>query len=361
MKVNISNPETETLFFAITFLILLIFSIRKNIKRDFFSVELTNELKGIGILAIIFSHIGYIVSQTDKFLFPFSAIAGVGVNLFLFLSGFGLTMSALKKPISILDFYKKRLFRLFIPLWITLTFFLIVDFLNLSRIYPLASIIQNYLGVFKSLDVYTSLDSPLWYFNLIFFYYLLFPVLSWKKLIYLSPIFTFLAGNLAIKYAPDFFDKDMITIFKLHTLAFPFGIMFGILNTKLLLKMNVNKTISNIPAIVNIILIIIFLGLFLFNSYYSHVGEGIKIEQNTSLITMFLLTGFFILKKVEFRIFDIFGKYSYEIYLLHLPLMLRHDLFFKILPPFIAVFAYLILFLISGFTLQKISKLFVRA
>ena len=103
MLIKVSDPTLQTVFFSIIFLSLLLLSIRKNDTETFFSKEATNQLKGFSILAIIFSHIGYFLSSDTRFLYPFSVLAGVGVNLFLFLSGFGLTISQISKSKSIIS------------------------------------------------------------------------------------------------------------------------------------------------------------------------------------------------------------------------------------------------------------------
>jgi len=49
---------------------------------------------------VVFGHIGYFLAKTQVFCFRFN-LRRVGVNLFLILSGFGLTLSALKKDLSV--------------------------------------------------------------------------------------------------------------------------------------------------------------------------------------------------------------------------------------------------------------------
>ena len=127
MRISIIDPIFQTYLFGIIFLACLLISI-KNPKSDrLFSLSKTEELKGFAILAIIFAHIGYFLSSDNNFLFPLSILAGVGVNLFLFLSGFGLTASALKSPLSIINFYKKRLQKLFLPMWLIIFLYISLE------------------------------------------------------------------------------------------------------------------------------------------------------------------------------------------------------------------------------------------
>ena len=66
-------------------------------------------------MMVIFSHIGYFLDAGKQFTYPWSVAGGVGVDIFLFLSGFGLTMSALKTDLGIFQFYIKRLPRIYLP------------------------------------------------------------------------------------------------------------------------------------------------------------------------------------------------------------------------------------------------------
>ncbi len=77
----------------------------------FFQYLLQNELKGLGILTVVFAHFAYMKVTNAEFLFPLSIIAGVGVDLFLFMSGFGLTVGMLKRPMKAVDFYKKKSYK----------------------------------------------------------------------------------------------------------------------------------------------------------------------------------------------------------------------------------------------------------
>src|SRR3989339_2054802 len=116
MEIFINNPVLSTDIFIAIFVIALLLTVRPKAKQEFFSATVSQELKGLAILMILFGHIGYFLAEDHRFLFPLSVSAGVGVNLFLFLSGYGLTSSALSKSLSIFQFYKKRLAKLFIPM-----------------------------------------------------------------------------------------------------------------------------------------------------------------------------------------------------------------------------------------------------
>ncbi len=82
-------------------------------------------------------------------------------------------------------------------------------------------------------------------------------------------------------------------------------------------------------------------------------------EEIISLITMFSLIGIFMLSKLDFKLFAIFGDYSYEVYLLHWPLLYRFNLFYS-LPPFLIVVLQLVSVIILGFLLQKLVEFILK-
>lgn len=343
MLTKISDPTLQTIFFSIIFLCLLVVSVRKSKEESFLSKESTNQLKGFAILAVVLSHIGFFLYPDQKFLFPYSILAGVGVNLFLFLSGFGLTLSHLKSPLSPLIFYKRRLLKLFIPLWIIITIFLLLDFFLLQRTYPILEIAHSFLGFYPRADVFQNLNSPLWYFSIIFFYYLIFPLLFIKKIPLFSPLLVLLFSwcllNLSLPV-----NRDVLNLYKLHYLAFPLGMLFGLVIQKVKFKSDL---------ILKLLALTVAILVFLYSSINSGVGENLKTEQGISLITTLSLVVIFSLSRFNFRLLSLLGIYSYEIYLLHWPILSRFNLF-REFPPFLMIILNLILILFLGYTLQKI-------
>ncbi len=342
MLIKITDPATQTVIFSAIFLFLLIASVRKSQNRGFFPKEVTEQLKVLAILAIIFSHTGYFLYSDQRFLYPLSALGGVGVNLFLFLSGFGLTLSHLKNNLSPLRFYLKRLLKLFIPLWIVISILLLTDLFVLHRAYPLEEIIRSFLGFYPKADVWQNLDSPLWYFSIILFYYLIFPFIFIKKAPFVSAGLIFAVSFLLLNQ-PLPVNKDVLVLYKLHTMAFPLGILFGwaVLNIKIKLSTPLKL----------LILIAAFI-FFLYTSVNSYVGQGLKIEQSISLITTLSLVAIFAILPVQFKLLSIFGLFSYEIYLFHWPILSRYNLF-SFLPSFLMVILNLVLFIALALLTKK--------
>jgi peptidoglycan/LPS O-acetylase OafA/YrhL len=385
MPVTINDPLFSTKIFIAIFVFALLVSLRRKKDRDLFPLALTLELKGLAILAVIFSHIGYFLSTDDRFLFPLSIMAGVGVNLFLFLSGFGLAMSALKKELTIIEFYKKRLLKLFIPFWTVISIFFLSDYFLLHISYPGSYIIRSLLGFFPRADLIQDINSPLWFITPILFYYLIFPLIFFRKRPWLTAILMCGISYLILYLKPPV-SIDVSRLYQLHFLAFPLGIIFASLYFQPLLfgrfapakiksflydlrqpawlKMILDKfKTSNIfgyrlkilkrPAYSGI-LIALFI-LIGFMAYHSGVGESTERETVISLATMSAIILFFMIKQFEIKALHLFGIYAFEIYLIHWPLVSRYDFFFKYFPGWLAMIFYLCFFLAAAWMLKKIN------
>jgi len=127
------------------------------------------------------------------------------------------------------------------------------------------------------------------------------------------------------------------------------------------LKINIFEKIingiKNLHALIYWPIIAALLYIIGYTSYYSGVGKGLVIEERMSLITMSAIILLFLIKKIEFKLFYIFGLLSYEIYLFHWPLLYRYDFIFKFLPGWLGMCVYLILFLALGWLVQQAVKI----
>ena len=352
MQINVPDPISQTIIFSLLLAAGILLLLKKSTAGTMTTTQ-TNQLKGLAILMVIFSHVGYFLSTDTRFLYPLSVAGGVGVNLFLFLSGYGLTISSIKNKLSIGSFYKKRLSRIFWPMWLVISILLLMDYFLLGINYPLISIIQSYLGFFPDAQIFKVLNSPLWYFTLILFYYLIFPLVFLKSkplissIIILAASFFLVNQNLPV-------DKDVLKLYKLHLLAFPLGMVFvSLLGWFANFKPNYARYFKY-PLI---IILTILIG---FSAINSHVGEGIIREQLSSLVTMFSLTGLVLVLPIQSRVLILLGIYSYEIYLIQWPLMQRFDLLYKNMPAAFATIAYLILYVIIGLALHKVSSTYLK-
>lgn len=335
----ITDPVFATHLLAIVLVVACILSLR-NRKSIGLSVDAVQEVKGFAILAVVFSHIGYFLVSDHRFLSPLSAIAGVGVDLFLLVSGFGLAMSMLKNPKAPIEFYRRRLDKLFVPLWIVLAVLFIADFFVLHKTYPIHSTVLSFLGWFPTADIYTDINSPLWYITLILFFYVIFPVLFSPR----RPLFS-AALMCTVAYMGHHMTRSLLwgvaDLHALHLYAFPIGVALASLVAR-----------KQIPTILNPFartsLLVLLVAAVGYAALHQNIGTSVWIAQGTSIMTALMVLGIFALKPYNIAVLSLCGLYSYEIYLVHWPVMYRYDVFFAIFPAWLAVVAYLVLFICIG-------------
>ncbi len=352
MNITINNVFLSNLIIMSILAIAILLSIKKKDNFDMLSISVTQELKGLAILGVIFCHIGYFLSTNHNFLFPLSIISGISVDLFLFLSGFGLTMSALKKDISIPKFYKKNLPKLYVPFWITLIILFLMSFFIAHIGYSFSYIIKSFAGIFTTADIFKDLNSPLWFFTLIVFYYLLFPLLFSKKKPWISATIIFLITFILTKFN---LINGVNELYCAHIVAFPLGIIIASILSNEKITGNIKNIISKMNWLFYFLTLLISMSVFSLLAYFSGSGQGVFVKDSISIIAMLSIIIFFIIKKFDIKIFYILGLYSYEIYLLHWPIMYHYDFIYKFVPAWLATTLYIIIFLGLGFLLKKVS------
>jgi len=143
--------------------------------------ELIDFIKGYAILTIVLYHLlnslqySGVIEKAIQF-------GGTGVHAFLFVSGFGLYLSFLRKPLNYGVFLKKRFARVYIPyIIIVLLSALITQFIPIfkSSWYALA----GHVFLFKMFDssITGSYGVHFWFISTIIQLYLVFHLLVWFK------------------------------------------------------------------------------------------------------------------------------------------------------------------------------------
>jgi peptidoglycan/LPS O-acetylase OafA/YrhL len=347
---------------------VVILTLRKRKDLQAMSVDSTTELKGLAILAIVLTHVGYSLASDYHFLQPLSNWSGVAVDLFLFLSAFGLTLSALKKDLTIVQFYRRRLSKVIIPVWVSLTVFLFLDKVFLQLTYPTSLMWQNFLGWFPEADILHNVNSPLWFITPLLFYYLFFPIIFVKRIPEITAIIFYLIGSYFLQFNLPIAPR-VAELWSLHYLAFPLGIVVASIFTRFRISAPYTVLSEKFSKVKNIeilryLILMIFMVAWVY--VFLHLDGGTpQQKQLLSLVSLLLTVFIFMLKQVESKFLLWLGVFSFEIYLLHWPLMYRYDFLFKWLPAGLAVFIYLIIFILVGwgiknfrFILDKGKKLF---
>jgi peptidoglycan/LPS O-acetylase OafA/YrhL len=367
MPITITNVPESNMTVIIALIAVLLLTLRKSQHTDVFPVSVTQELKGLGILTVVFAHFAYMLVTNAEFLFPLSIIAGVGVDLFLFMSGYGLSVGMLKKPMPVFEFYKRRLIKIFIPFWVALIIIFAADAIFLNINYTGFYMIQSFLGWFPTAIGDADVNSPFWYITWMIMFYALYPIFFSTKRPWLTALILAVIATLIGVYNP--LEMGDNWLHRLHTLAFPLGIVAAWLLMKT--KEKENKLVKYLEdfrnkstGISRYVIIILMFALVVYMSLHTTanhwptltaiLGKGYFVDQFTSLVIMFAFIVIFSLKKLDNKFLAIYGLYSFEVYLIHWPLIGRYDIFFDIFPAGVAVIAWIITFILVSWLLQKI-------
>ncbi|NCN25821.1 hypothetical protein COT94_01160 [Candidatus Falkowbacteria bacterium CG10_big_fil_rev_8_21_14_0_10_37_14] len=348
----IVNPIWQTIIFSLLLMVPIVWWRQTRTDKNILPITVSFELKGLAILLVVFSHIGYFLDQGKQFLWPLSNLAGVGVDIFLLLSGYGLAMSALTNKRKILEFYRRHFLKLFVPLWLVLILWFSAAFFSGWGSYDWHYILLSLLGWFPGADIYQDVNSPLWYFSLIAGYYVLFPVFFKTRWPWLSALAIYSVAYLIFNYI-----KPQIgwtaRLYELHLLAFPIGVgLASVLNSPKLLKV---LEACRRPKYYYLILNSLFL-IISYRFLYAINIKSLFWLSVDSLLSTFLFTALFVIKKQEWKTLSLFGLLSYEIYLLHWPWLYHYGGLLSLMPAWLAGLIYLGLFLIAGWLLSYLVK-----
>ena len=370
MPITITNVSSSS-FIVISLLILaLLLTLRKTQYTELFPVGITEELKGIGILAVVFAHISYMLVTDNHFLYPLSNAGGVGVDLFLLMSGYGLTVSMLKKKLSVTEFYRRRLTKVFIPFWLVLIVLFLTDNYMLHITYTLEYMLESLAEWFPQARGFEDVDSPLWYINWLVMFYVLFPILFMPKRPWLTALLLAVIANAIALTDPLHLQDNWLH--RLHTNAFSLGILLAWLlagNSGFSEKMTWFR--NNSKGVNRPFILLLSAGIAAYMICHNTPSDWPQVSplltkwgfnadffigQTTSLIAMLMLVVFFSLKRLDCKVLYLFGLYSYETYLLHWPLLERYDQLFNYFPAWLAVIIWLFIFIALGWLMQKVTR-----
>lgn len=278
-------------------------------------------LMGIAMVGVMFSHwYGFQSINTGVFFLLSSFLVKlVFTEGLLFLSGFGLYYSFSNNS-NIKSFYVKRVHRLFIP-FLVLSIPLYTFFLIYKDNYSFVIYIEQLTTVYFWIK---GNYGGMWYVAVSLFLYLLLPF-AYRYLFYkyeLLPIvrraLLLIVGVYVINVIldilfPDYFEKIAIGSTKIP--IFFLGVLFGYCVKNKLLS-------SKIYALLVLSFFVIYLGLSFFkedNQWISRLcGTTQKLFFMPLICLLFNLLHRSCVVRYIIKIFDWFGKYSLELYILHL-------------------------------------------
>lgn len=125
-----------------------------------------NELMGFAIIWILFYHF----KLSTPILATIASVGYTGVDIFMFLSGFGLCYSLYKNPVSYKQYVIKRFKRIF-PLYVTVG--------ALLSLFVFHDSVGMWLWKSSTIGFWTNGEFYEWFVPSIVFCYVIFPIVYW--------------------------------------------------------------------------------------------------------------------------------------------------------------------------------------
>lgn len=297
--------------------------------------ELTAELKGIAILMVIIGHLSQIFGTS--FL---NYMGAFGVGIFLFISGYGLTLSFESKGLD--NFFKKRIVTVWMP-YAIVTFVLII----LSYFQGITFDAKTNLLLILGFDYNRSIDPTMWYISFILLWYVLFYIVfKFIKDNRLKALFFVICGVAFYKMQFPSILADLSWQWEIHAFTFPLGVIVA-----LYVKNGIKQQYLIVSCICTALAMIYF---------YRHISESTGYYMLTNIATaVTLITAIVALSNncgiLKFA--KIVGKYSYELYLVEGYMI--SVVFSRVQETLIAIVLYVILIAILSFLLHRFIGQFI--
>lgn len=310
----------------------------KTYNFEFLSKSTTNCIKGLCILVVILSHISQRM-QNPSPIKPFMFSAYLAVSMFFFLSGYGLMFSTLNKSNYLLNFFSKRLSKVYLPFVVVNALTLIIFHLSFNAKYSINKIIVYLLGI-------KLIDSTLWFVKSIILFYIIF-YLAFKfftkdiapRLLVLYCFIYFIVCY-KIGLGPSWFN----TIF-----CFPLGVYVALYYNNFInfIQQNYTKTV--------ILNVFCFIVPFLL-PHLLKLHDQIIFDTISSVFFVFLVLTFLFKVKISSKPLYFIGGISYEMYIIHMKVL---NIYFNTVNISESYSVYIYLFLVvllAFFTKQNICK-----
>lgn len=219
VKLSIPSPDLTNTTLLLLLCAASLLSIKKAPaeNRLFLSPLQTNQIRGAAILLVMLGHVWVHVAEQAASI----VLSGYAVAFFFLLSGFGLTVSAKKKPVPLSTFVLHRIRRIMVPYWCATAIFLALDTVLLGKTYSPAEILLTSIGINMS-ESTTHIDYVRWYITLQLIWYAIF-CCTVMRLPTQRALMWMWVGAVVI----FFFDYYITRQGWAHIFAFPLGCVFG--------------------------------------------------------------------------------------------------------------------------------------
>lgn len=364
-QIDSSYGTSSIIYILLIFAVLIALTVKKKNSQnndynpgEVFAYESTIMIRGLAIILLL---IGHLSEKCIQGIGWFEDAGRWAVVIFLFLSGITISKTYGLDNLG-KRFFVQRIRKLAFPFWLTLAFFILLDYFLLDKTYSIKRIIPAFLGITYPWPP----NGPAWFITYISFLYVMYyfssflPVKSsWKSLV--LAVLSYL-GAIAIIYSQKL--NNYFALWVIYTSVFPAAVVVGLNRKKIFKYLKVFYGYSRV------VYVVILAGLFAF--YYQ--GTNIdwlsqpdnirKIFQTLQPLTLVcFLTMFTYLVDLlifESKILLLLGEYSFEIYLLHFPFMEYYDFLLFRKPLFGTFFIYFAAIFLMSYLLRKISNIMNR-
>ena len=278
---------TEILIFI--FLYVFFWEKDKCCDKSFMSFDITNFLRGFAILIIIIMH-----SSGNLDVHGLSSLGGIGVSLFLILSGYGLAESYKKKGLT--DFFQKKIFRICLPYAL---FVILVTCCKQEW--------DKIISLGFLLDIF-CLNTSYWFISFLIYNYALFWLTKRIHNKWITIFIFGLFGGLIIMYDQRIRAEQV--------LAFPSGLLLSYY--KDVIGKNICRKRISIILLLSVSLLgalLMFLGIK--HNIYNNVTELHGLLQYKYIVAICILFLFNIFPPITSRFTTFSSNISLELYLVH--------------------------------------------
>lgn len=147
-----------------------------------FDLQATNACKGVALLLMLWHHLFRPYPQNGSTTHVLALVANVCLAMFIMLSGYGLAESVRDKNISLVDFYKRRLSKLYLNYWFVALVFIVIGAVfydkTIETVYT-GKVYRRFIAQMAGLQHWAPIghgfNKQWWLMSLIVPLYLLFP------------------------------------------------------------------------------------------------------------------------------------------------------------------------------------------
>lgn len=354
-RLSHTEATTSLLIVFIAILVITLFSMRRdNTPPEPFSRTTSTTLKGVAILVLILSH--FVIERVHgNYIFEYTA-GTWAVTIFLFITGVGLSRSYALSGVPP-DFVYARIKKLLPTTWMVLLLVIFFDYLLLDMPITPVKAAQLFMGIITFRDI----NPPLWYIPYIIVIYSIYFLVSKLSMSSMVKIFSILTVCCLMSIAiwgvkPIFYHLE---IWCKYALVFPVALFIGLYYVPISRWILNNKLISSFVMLLCSYLFIFQPKCSVIRGFIDSYAFRETIGMAYNFPIMFVILYISVLLdhyRTRFLFLILLGEYSFEMFLVHFPLMTNYDFLLFHKPLVIMIILYLTISFMVSFLLKKIMQ-----